>query len=170
MWRPGLLIASALSLVGCATGFGERPELPTAIPGMMSKQGEAKTPVSQRISATSDQGPTSTPAPWATALPPTPLPKARAVSHNLVGKSDCLYCHKGPTYYRVPADHAVRTNQTCLGCHAPTSSPPRAVPHPKAGREGCLICHLLGKNGARAVPGDHGGRLNDTCATCHLIN
>lgn len=168
--RSWLLVASSFVLLamGCSPGLGERPALPTAILGVISHDGGAPMP-NPEGNAKIAQGPTSTPAPWATPLPPTPLPKARAVSHNLIGKSDCLYCHRGPTYYRMPADHATRTNQTCLGCHATSSAPPRPVPHPKAGREACLVCHLIGINGARAVPGDHGGRLNDTCGTCHEI-
>jgi hypothetical protein len=166
--RSWLLVASgcALWVAGCSSGLGERPALPAPVPGVISHEGG--TPAlnlegNPRIA----QGPTSTPAPWATPMLPTPLPKARAISHNLIGKSDCLYCHRGPTYYRTPADHATRTNQTCLGCHSPSSGPPPLVPHPRAGREACLVCHLTGKNGAHAVPGDHGGRLNDTCGTCH---
>lgn len=165
MLRGWLISVLGFVLIGCAPDLSKSSALPTAIPGVISTDNET-----QSSKAKIAQGPTSTPAPWATPLPPTPLPKnARPVSHNLVGKADCLYCHRGPTYYRMPADHATRTNQTCLGCHATTAGPPRAVPHPKAGREACLVCHLTGKNGARAVPGDHGGRLNDTCGTCHEI-
>ncbi len=164
-----IVFSVALVLIGCMPEFDEPLALPTAIPGILSHDGDPKTPTRREINAKSAQGPTSTPAPWATPLPPTPLPKARPVSHNLTGKTDCLYCHRGPTYYRMPADHATRTNQTCLGCHSTSTGPPPPVPHTTVGREGCLICHLRGTKGARAVPGDHGGRLNDSCGACHLI-
>lgn len=164
-----IVFSVTLVLMGCLPDFDERPALPTAIPGILSHGGDPKTLARREINAKSAQGPTSTPAPWATPLPPPPLPKARPVSHNLTGKADCLYCHRGPTYYRMPADHATRTNQTCLGCHSTSTGPPPPVPHTTVGREGCLICHLRGTKGARAVPGDHGGRLNDSCGACHSI-
>jgi hypothetical protein len=170
--KPGLMLAMGLIIVsmGCTPFVIVASPLPTALPGVLIDNGEMHTPTSRAPRIVNGEGPTSTPAPWATRVPPTAVPnRAHPVSHDLKGKSDCLYCHRGPTYYRVPADHATRTNQSCLGCHSPSSSPPKAVPHPLAGREGCLICHLTGKNGARAIPGDHSGRLNDTCATCHLI-
>lgn len=172
--RSGLLFASCLGLLvmGCASEVDDSSSVPTAIPGISTKNDELGTPTTLQINAKRAQGPTSTPAPWATPLPlsPTPQPsQAHPISHNLIGKADCLSCHKGPTYFRMPADHATRTNQTCLGCHSPASGPPSSSPHPKAGHEACLVCHLLGTHGAHPVPGDHAGRMNDTCANCHQI-
>ncbi|MBI5304717.1 MAG: hypothetical protein HY868_21465 [Chloroflexi bacterium] len=165
-----LVVCLVLCATGCLPEIDDRPELPTAMPGnVVVINARAGTPASRENRTQVSDGPTSTPAPWATPLPPTPRPKARPLSHDLKGKADCLYCHKGPTYYRVPADHATRKNEMCLGCHSTASGPPPPAPHPKAGREACLVCHLTGKNKARPVPTDHGGRLNDTCAGCHAI-
>ena len=168
--RLALIVISCLVILsaGCMPESSQAFSLPTAVPGIVVDNGSAE-PL-QNDGRKTSTGVTSTPAPWATAMPPTPAPnRAHPISHDLKGKADCVSCHRGPTYYRMPADHATRTNQTCLGCHSPNSGPPHPAPHPLAGRANCLLCHLRGTNGARAVPGDHGGKLNDTCATCHAI-
>ncbi len=161
----------ALATCGCMPGFDHRPGLPTAIPGVLSNSLEYQTPVRRAANDGETSQPVSTPAPWATPLPATPVPVRLPppVPHDLAGKTDCLSCHKGTTYYRIPADHAKRTNQTCRGCHAVSSGPPPRIPHTTVGREGCLVCHLQGTQGARPVPGDHAGRLNDTCNHCHSV-
>jgi hypothetical protein len=143
--------------------------LPTAIPGVSLKSGEFATAIPK--SNPSVRGPTSTPAPFATKLPPTPLPPPKGIPHDLKGKDDCLYCHKGKTYFAVPATHARRTNDSCLGCHNFSSSAPRptprAMPHSTTNRDACLMCHLRGDNGAKPIPGNHTGFTTDTCTNCH---
>ncbi|MBI5878784.1 MAG: hypothetical protein HZB53_14125 [Chloroflexi bacterium] len=161
-----------LALAACAPSLGERRELPTAIPGVSSKEETYGTPVLGKPRPTAPlSGPTSTPAPFATGLPPPPPPPPPFIPHELTGRSDCLGCHLSPTYFGVPKDHLRRTNGTCRGCHALSPSAPQPTPapfkHPVAGREQCLACHLQGLGDAPAIPGPHAGRANDTCMTCH---
>ncbi|MBI5301760.1 MAG: hypothetical protein HY868_06470 [Chloroflexi bacterium] len=169
-----VIVMSALVLLSTrASPLPARAALPTAVPGLSSKDPNYATPISKRTRSVETVGATSTPAPFATRLPPTPLPPPVAVPHSLVGKADCLYCHKGNTYFSVPKDHARRTNEMCLGCHPLSASAPRPTARPAAhsadGHENCLICHLQGGSGARPVPGDHAGRTNDTCRACHRL-
>jgi hypothetical protein len=119
------------------------------------------------------------------------------IPHPLEGRATCLGCHEDGLLGadEVPADHAGRTNETCLSCHQPamttpvapteTSSAPTAgatssvaatpavsegppaIPHPLAGRDACLACHEAGLAGAPKVPADHAGRTNDICRGCH---
>jgi predicted CXXCH cytochrome family protein len=119
--------------------------------------------------------------------------RAAAVPHPVTGREDCVACH-GPEGVRpFPADHAMRTNDICLGCHeapatptpAPTLVPsptavatptetatPRAaipgvplIPHSLEGRADCLVCHS--SQGVKPFLADHEGRGNDTCTVCH---
>lgn len=168
----GLLFEFAFFLLAaeCAPEQGPRPVLPTAIPGISSQDAEFSTPSGRRATPTPG-GPTSTPAPWATPLPPTPPPPAPGIPHDLAGKDDCLYCHKTKASFGIPPNHARRTNAMCRGCHGLSSSAPQPapppIPHSIAGHEACLLCHLQGSNGAPPEPGDHAGRLSETCQTCH---
>ncbi len=175
--------------VGCELpALGARPALPTALPTAVPAEARRVTTVvsSNRAKTERTPGPTSTPAPLATALPPTPRPPIKAVSHSVEGREKCMGCHSSP---RLPAppDHAGRPDSTCLGCHKVSASVPRPAAagtavgpgggvrtgpagtfaHSVEGREGCLLCHMRGTDGARPVPGDHGGRLNNTCLSCH---
>ncbi len=166
------LVVGFVMIVVAATrvpSTGAPSVLPTAVAGIAKKDGEYATPVTNKKPLA--RGPTSTPAPFATKLPPTPLPPPKGIPHDLKGRDDCLYCHKGNTYFAVPVSHARRTNQMCRGCHSLSSSAPqpapRPMPHSATDREGCLMCHLRGDNGAHPMPGDHAGRMNDTCRSCH---
>ena len=164
------LLMALLTLTACVAGLGERPALPTAIPNVSSKDETFATPAS-RARPTAPAGPTSTPAPWATPLPPAPPPPPSSIPHDLVGKSDCMYCHLTPASFGVPKDHVKRANTTCRGCHALSPSAPQppspSFKHSVAEHEACLGCHLRGMQGARAVPGDHATRTNEVCTTCH---
>jgi hypothetical protein len=161
----GLLMILA---AGCGPRLVERPALPTAIPGLSSNETVFETPGPVGFGTPTPSGPTSTPAPWATSLPPTPLPPAPEMGHALAGRENCVQCHTLTSFYKLPADHAKRAPGTCLGCHSqPASLPAPMITHPVVGYEACLICHLQGKNGAPVEPGDHAGRMNDTCLSCH---
>jgi predicted CXXCH cytochrome family protein len=162
-----MLVFGILAMaMGCSPQTRERPALPTAMAGVPSNGAVAPT---RQVRNSDLNGPTSTPAPWATALP-TPLPPpAPLIPHEIVYSNQCLTCHR-PHSQALPSDHTRRQETTCLGCHRldegflPTPVP---MGHALDGREACLMCHLQGKNGAPAVPGDHAGRLNDTCLNCH---
>lgn len=154
--------------LSCSPQPNERPALPTAMAGVYSGDIVYTTPGAKVTRAPVNNGPTSTPAPFATALPPTPLPPAPEMEHPVEGNEDCFNCHYRKAYYALPLDHARRSLTTCLGCHRVQD--PYIIPqitHEIAGRESCLMCHLQGKNGAPVEPGDHGGRLNDSCIGCH---
>lgn len=67
---------------------------------------------------------TSTPTPTPSSTPlATPTPAARsglaaAIPHPLEGRENCLLCHDvGNTIRPMPADHAGRSNASCLNCH-----------------------------------------------------
>lgn len=147
--------------------LGARPALPTAVPG---GAGPGR-PVSaaQPVKVATVPLITSTPAPFATKLPPTPIPIPK-ILHDTVGKPDCMSCHRAGQF-GVPPDHLRRSNKTCLGCHVvdynavKVYTPP--VPHSVAGREQCFQCHLRGINGAPPMPGEHTGRPEDRCQDCH---
>ena len=161
----GLILVLVL---GCSPHLADRPELPTAIPGLVSNDVVFATPGPRQTRTPANTGPTSTPAPWATRLPPTPLPPAPVLGHDLAGHENCSECHTLTSFYKLPADHAKRSLATCLGCHGePIIYTIPAIPHPVAGHEACLVCHLQGKGGAPVEPGDHAGRMNDTCVNCH---
>jgi hypothetical protein len=170
--RAGLLVwaGAATLLAACVAPRGGRPTLPTAMPAVQREEG-SPIPALNAVQASQSAGPTSTAAPWATPIPPPPPPPARGITHDLIGKADCLYCHNTPASFGIPRDHARRSNATCLGCHALSLSAPqptpRAMPHPIDGLEGCLLCHLQGDNGASIVPADHARRTNDVCISCH---
>ena len=163
-----LVLGIAVLALGCSSQLIERPALPTAIAGVYSGDTVYSTPGPRVTRTHVDSGPTSTPAPFATALPPTPLPPAPEMEHPVADNEQCFNCHYPKAYYALPLDHVKRSLTTCLGCHRvqdPFIMP--AIPHGVAGREACLMCHLQGKNGAPVEPGDHAGRLNDTCLNCH---
>ncbi len=164
IWAGVLMILVA----GCSAQLGTRPALPTAIPGVSSSDVVFETAAPRGHKTQTPAGPTSTPAPWATELPPPPPPPAPPLGHVLGDHQDCLQCHSIGDFYSMPRDHARRSGTTCLGCHAvPGGGPLPGLTHPIAGREACLMCHLQGKNGAPVEPGDHAGRMNDTCLNCH---
>lgn len=164
LFTAGLMMVLAL---GCSPQFGERPALPTAISGVPSTGAGAAT---RQASLPTPDGPTSTPAPWATALPPPPPAQAPVIPHELAESENCTKCHTRASGLALPADHARRKPGTCLGCHqVDVGWLPTPVPmgHAVLGHEACLMCHLQGNNGAPVEPGDHAGRLNDTCLDCH---
>lgn len=169
----GMFIILILALYFRTNGVGvaQRTVLPTAMAGVSNKDPDYQTPIVKRTRTATPGGPTSTPAPFATKVPPTPLPPPVAVPHSLQGRADCMYCHIGNTYFSVPADHKRRTNDMCLGCHPLNPSvarpTPRPASHPAQGRENCLSCHFLGLEGAKPIPGTHAERANETCRSCH---
>lgn len=168
MWKLALILAITGLTLGCSAQLEQRPELPTAIAGLASSDTVFETPGARITRSREDSGPTSTPAPWATALPPTPRPPAPPMAHPVAGQENCFECHYKDAYVPLPPDHIRRSTTTCLGCHSPEPPwRPPLITHAIAGREACLMCHLLGKNGAPVEPGDHAGRLNDTCLNCH---
>jgi predicted CXXCH cytochrome family protein len=109
------------------------------------------------------------------------LAQAKAVPHPVAGRENCLSCHQSAVK-PVPADHAGRTDATCLGCHAapssgatptgapgittpvatatgpgPTSPPPTAAaptasPGASSPNEQCLACHAKAGQTAK-LPG-----------------
>ena len=156
------------ALAACAGPDGAQPALPTAFPGRLSIDAVQATPPAGRLT-----GAIATRAPFATPLPATPRAGAPRITHDLMGKADCVYCHNSPTTLGMPPSHSLRTNAMCLGCHAVDSSVPqptlRAAKHTLANKEACLLCHLGGENGARVVPASHAGRMNDSCRQCHQV-
>lgn len=165
-----MVCVTMLLSMGCSSRLADRPALPTAIPGIASSDILYQTP-EPRVKRTREPGgPTSTPAPWATELPPTPLPPPPAMGHDAGENVNCFECHYKGAYVPIPADHMRRKLNTCLGCHKP--EPPWRTPfitHSIAGRQECLACHLQGQNSAPVEPGDHVGRMNDSCQSCHKI-
>ncbi len=96
------------------------------------------------------------------------------VKHSLEGRSNCLMCHSGKmkNVPAVPENHAGRTNDMCLLCHAADAevqkTAPPAIPHELEGRSNCLMCHKPGamKNVPDA-PASHAGRTIAMCPVCH---
>lgn len=167
LWASWMLTTNRVTLA-------PQSKLPTAVPGLSTKDQDYQTPISKRTRTPTPGGPTSTPAPFATRIIPTPvvvLPPQ--VPHSLAGKADCMYCHIGNTYFAVPADHRNRPNQTCLGCHRSSETSayanPPAIPHSVEGRDNCLLCHFMGQNGAQPIPSSHTERGNDSCRSCHRV-
>lgn len=157
----GLILA-----LGCGPQLGERPVMPTVAVGVASNGAVAPT---RQAHIPTPNGPTSTPAPWATAIP-TGLPAPAPLIPHDAADTDCYRCHNAPSGMPIPLDHFRRQPGTCLGCHRVEEGslpPPALMPHPQKGHEACLICHLQGLNKAPIVPGDHAGRTNETCLQCH---
>ncbi len=82
------------------------------------------------VPATPTPTPTSTPTPRTSPTPPaTPAPAAAraglaaAIPHPLEGRENCLLCHGiNDTIRPMPADHAGRSNASCLNCHQEQSA------------------------------------------------
>jgi mono/diheme cytochrome c family protein len=105
-----------------------------------------------------------------------------AISHELVGREDCLMCHKLGTANapRVPDNHNGLTSSICDTCHTsfgeiagaeegteiPIAEVP-PIPHGLEGFGSCSLCHLEGSPGVPRFPDDHEGRRDDLCAACH---
>jgi cytochrome c5 len=105
-----------------------------------------------------------------------------AISHDLVGRSDCLTCHKLGTgdAPRVPDNHSGLTSAICQTCHtaveeivgvaggagAPITEAP-SIPHGLDGFGACTLCHAEGGPGIPRLPDDHQGRTDDLCSACH---
>jgi cytochrome c-type protein NapB len=119
------------------------------------------------------------------ALLPQPAPPAiapPAIPHDLVGREDCLMCHKMGIAYapRIPDNHSGLPVGLCQTCHkaAPTMPLPEEtrvagvmppqVPHPLEGRTDCRLCHETGVGGAPQFPPDHVDRANEVCLVCHV--
>ncbi len=96
-------------------------------------------------------------------LPALQIPE---IPHPAEGFETCLDCHAEDQMAPFPADHAGRTNETCLACHQVAATMPAPnVPHPLEGREDCLLCHDFGQ--VKPFPPDHEGRGSETCLVCH---
>ncbi len=161
-----MALAVLLLSAACRPQLGPRDELPTAVAGVVSRDTVPTTPLPGRSRA--EAGPTSTPAPWATPIPPT-WPAPAKIMHSTAGKADCLTCHRSGQF-AVPPDHLRRKNETCLGCHSVNYDAvliAAPMKHEVAGHEACLSCHTLATAGARPMPGEHTGRPEGTCLNCH---
>lgn len=98
-----------------------------------------------------------------------------AVRHHLVGRHDCLMCHRVGAIEvvpDVPATHADRPSDTCLWCHDGASrmqtARPGPIPHEIERRVECLLCHTAGRIAAVPdMPDDHEGRTDERCTLCH---
>jgi len=119
------------------------------------------------------------------ALLPQPVPPAIAppdIPHDLLGREDCLMCHKMGIAFasRIPENHIGLPADLCQTCHqaAALAAPPpeetreagvmpSQVPHPIEGREDCRLCHEAGVGGASQFPADHVDRSNEVCLVCH---
>jgi mono/diheme cytochrome c family protein len=116
----------------------------------------------------------SQPAPPAVAPPDIP--------HDLVGREDCLMCHKMGIAYasRIPENHIGLPVDLCQTCHQPglavalpeetreAGVMPSQVTHPVEGRDDCRLCHETGVGGAPQFPADHIDRANEVCLVCHV--
>jgi cytochrome c5 len=106
-----------------------------------------------------------------------------AISHDLVGRDDCLMCHKVGTAGapRVPDNHNDLSSTICQACHtsaseitgaagegeeAPLAEAP-SIPHGLEGFRACSQCHEEGGAGIPQFPDDHQGRTDDMCSACH---
>ncbi len=104
---------------------------------------------------------------------PTQQPgSSLAIPHPVEDRlNGCVVCHGPNGLVPFPADHAGRSNGSCLGCHKASATVEQVaatvprVPHDVKGREECLTCH--GANGMVPVPADHRGRTKDSCLGCH---
>lgn len=133
------------------------------------------------------QDPTPTP-PAAGEASPQATPEAPEISHTLVGRSNCLICHKDG--FRdasiIPSDHKEYTNEECRDCHAPGMFPtldaiigsldweaiPEPLQHP-APEEGdsCVECHqslgdeheVVSQQWENSVH----GKAGVSCSDCH---
>ena len=118
------------------------------------------------------------------ALLPQPAPPAvapPAIPHDLLGREDCLMCHKMGIAFasRIPENHTGLPADLCQTCHLPALTTPlpeetreagvmpSQVPHPVEGREDCRLCHETGAGGAPQFPPDHVDRANEVCLVCH---
>jgi cytochrome c553 len=113
-------------------------------------------------------------------VPPAVFPPG--IPHDLVGREDCLMCHKMGIAYasRIPENHIGLPVDLCQTCHQATEratplaeetreagTMPSQVPHPVEGREDCRLCHETGVGGATPFPPDHADRSNEVCLVCH---
>ena len=163
-----MALGALLVLAACAPKLGDREALPTAAPGVVDRG--AGTPGAWVGRAQLASGPTPTPAPWATPLPPTPRPAGPKMTHRLQGQEQCWRCHRAGAF-AAPADHRRRQEATCTGCHSVDYNAIQvvvpAIPHALEGRDDCLRCHLVALDGAQPMPGEHTGRAESTCRDCH---
>ena len=106
-----------------------------------------------------------------------PAIEASQVPHPIEGRADCRACHEtgvagAPQF---PTDHADRSNEVCIECHAPPpiAETPEAeavapdVPHAVEGRADCRLCHETGVGGATQFPTNHADYANEACLECH---
>jgi len=118
---------------------------------------------------------------------PEPAPSLIAppdITHDLVGREECLMCHKLGIAYapRIPENHIGLPVDLCQSCHLPapgTSLPevtpvlgvmPPQVPHPVENRIDCRLCHETGVGEAPQFPADHIDRANEVCQVCHAVS
>ena len=106
-----------------------------------------------------------------------------AITHDLMGRDDCLVCHKVGTAGapRVPENHNGLSSTICRTCHTATSEITGAagegeeavvaeapsIPHGLEGFRACSQCHAEGGPGIPQFPEDHQGRTDDLCTACH---
>lgn len=121
------------------------------------------------------------------ALLPEPVPSTLAppdITHDLVGREECLMCHKVGIAYapRIPENHRGLPVDICQTCHlaapgisVPEETPvlgemPSQVPHPLEDRTDCRLCHETGVGDAPQFPPDHADRANEVCQVCHAVS
>ncbi|MFQ5616558.1 MAG: cytochrome c3 family protein, partial [Anaerolineales bacterium] len=101
------------------------------------------------------QTPTATPEPETE----TGFEVGGAITHDLVGRSNCLICHETGFEQAtiIPEDHLIYTNEECRECHQPDVSSstiigfelvpgqsPTPLSHPPSeGLNSCYDCHIL---------------------------
>jgi mono/diheme cytochrome c family protein len=205
----GVLVISTVTLAGCLPTLGEAmlpdpptaPPLPTALPVVAVVPPPIPHTVEEArqdcllchaagaveaspIPADANHKDAAELCLTCHALLPQPSPPAVAppgIPHNLVGREDCLMCHKMGIAFasRIPENHTGLPADLCQTCHlaaptAPLPEEPREagmmpsqVPHPIEGREDCRLCHETGTGGASQYPADHVDRANEVCLVCH---
>ena len=106
--------------------------------------------------------------------PGPPTIAAPPITHDLVGREECLTCHKMGIEYapRIPDNHDGLPGDVCQACHAasPMAALAPQVPHTLEGHADCRLCHETGASGATRFPPDHADRANDACLACHTAS
>lgn len=116
------------------------------------------------------------------SVPPSTAPPP--ITHDLVGREECLMCHKMGIGYapRIPENHEALPVDLCQTCHSPgpgevrreetpvAGLTPPQVPHPLEDRTDCRLCHETGVGDAPQFPADHADRANEVCSVCHSLS
>lgn len=103
------------------------------------------------------------------------MKKPTVIKHSPDDRLECLKCHQTATdsTKAVPEDHAERTNEVCLFCHAEDaivqSKDPVTFSHTLRARSNCLMCHNGTHEKAKAAPEESHKAMLDSkyCQLCH---